>query len=59
MHDHSQHVTQQPSQPESDQQHEQSHTTHRTEQPASDNKAAVVYGWANASTPAGHKALRI
>ena len=58
MHDHSQHVTQQPSQPESDQQHEQSHTTHRIEQPASDNKAAVVYGWANASTPAGHKALQ-
>ncbi|OTG63117.1 copper oxidase [Acinetobacter sp. ANC 3903] len=63
MHDHSQHATQQhtmpqPAKPESDQQHEQSHTTHRTEQLSSDDKIAVVYGWANASTPTGHKALQ-
>lgn len=63
MHSHSQHATQQhampqAAKPESDQQHEPSHTTHRTAQPSSDNKAPVVYGWANASTPAGHKALQ-
>ncbi len=58
MHDHSQHMTQPSAQPEADQQHKQSHTTHRTEQPSSDDKASVVYGWANASTPAGHKALQ-
>ena len=63
MQEHSQHVTQQhampqAAKPESDQPYEQSHTTHRTEQPASDNKVAVVYGWGNASTPAGHKALQ-
>ncbi|OTG68430.1 copper oxidase [Acinetobacter sp. ANC 4218] len=63
IHDHSQHATQQyampqPAKPESDQQHEQSHTTHLIEQPSSDNKAPVVYGWANASTPIGHKALQ-
>lgn len=63
MHDHSQDATQQyaippAAKPESDQQHEQSHTTHLIEQPSSDNKAPVVYGWANASTPTGHKALQ-
>lgn len=63
MQEHSQHATQQhampqPVKPESDQQHEQSHTTHPTEQPSSDNKAPMVYGWANASTPTGHKALQ-
>ncbi len=63
MQEHSQHATQQhampqPAKPESDQPHEQSHTMHRTAHPASDNQAAVVYGWANASTPAGHKALQ-
>lgn len=63
MNDHSQDATQQyaippAAKPESDQQHEQSHTTHLIEQPSSDNKAPVVYGWANASTPTGHKALQ-
>ncbi|MFH7767619.1 copper resistance system multicopper oxidase [Acinetobacter sp. BSP-28] len=56
--EHSQHETQQPTKPESEQQHEQSHVSHRTEQPTSADKAQVVYGWANASTPAGHKALQ-
>ncbi|MCG2609621.1 multicopper oxidase domain-containing protein [Acinetobacter sp. SM34] len=61
MQEHSQHATQQhampqPAKPESEQQ--QTHASHSAVTPSVDHKAPVVYGWANASTPAGHKALQ-
>ena len=56
----SQHATQPSAQPESVQQHEQSHASHSTEKTSLDDKAQaqLVYGWAHASTPTGHKALQ-
>lgn len=58
MQEHSQHATPPSAQPEADQQHKQTHASHSAATPSVDNKTSVVYGWANASTPAGHKALQ-
>ncbi|TCB49627.1 copper resistance system multicopper oxidase [Acinetobacter sp. ANC 4779] len=58
MQEHSQHATQPSAQSESMQKPEQSHASHSTEKTSSDDKAQWVYGWANASTPTGHKALQ-
>ncbi|OTG70694.1 copper oxidase [Acinetobacter sp. ANC 4169] len=56
QHETQQHAMSQPAKPESEQQ--QTHASHSAVTPSLDHKAPVVYGWANASTPAGHKALQ-
>ncbi|OAL76190.1 copper oxidase [Acinetobacter sp. SFB] len=58
MQDHLQQATQPFAQSESEKQPEQSDALHSTEKTSSDDKAQWVYGWANASTPTGHKALQ-
>ena len=55
MNDHSQHQAKPDSKP---QQQQMDHSAHAAAKPTVDDKEQPVYGWANASTPAGHKALQ-
>lgn len=52
--DHSQHQAKSDSTP----QQQMDHSAHAAAKPTVDDKEQLVYGWANASTPAGHKALQ-
>ncbi|MCY1162350.1 Copper resistance protein A [compost metagenome] len=52
--DHSQHQAKSDSTP----QQQMDHSAHVAAKPTVDDKEQPVYGWANASTPAGHKALQ-
>ena len=52
--DHSQHQAKSDSTP----QQQMDHSTHVAAKPTVDDQEQPVYGWANASTPAGHKALQ-
>ncbi|MND28323.1 Copper resistance protein A precursor [compost metagenome] len=52
--DHSQHQAKSDSTP----QLQMDHSAHAAAKPTVDDKEQPVYGWANASTPAGHKALQ-
>ena len=52
--DHSQHQAKSDSTP----QQQMDHSAHAAVKPTVDDKEQPVYGWANASTPAGHKALQ-
>ena len=52
--DHSQHQAKSDSTP----QQQMDHSAHAAAKPTVDDKEQPVYGWANASTPAGHKALQ-
>ena len=52
--DHSQHQAK----PDSTPQQQMDHSAHAAAKPTVDDKEQPVYGWANASTPAGHKALQ-
>ncbi|NNH37891.1 copper resistance system multicopper oxidase [Acinetobacter terrae] len=54
MNDHSQHQAKSDSEP----QQEMNHSAHTSAKPSLNENTQVVYGWANASTPAGHKALQ-
>ena len=54
MNDHSQHQAKSNSTP----QQQMDHSAHAAAKPTVDDKEQPVYGWANASTPAGHKALQ-
>lgn len=54
MNDHSQHQAKSDSTP----QQQMDHSAHAAAKPTVDDKEQPVYGWANASTPAGHKALQ-
>jgi len=52
--DHSQHQAKSDSKP----QQQMDHSAHAAAKPTVDDQGQPVYGWANASTPAGHKALQ-
>jgi CopA family copper-resistance protein len=52
--DHSQHQAKSDSEP----QQGMNHSAHTSAKPSLNENTQVVYGWANASTPAGHKALQ-
>ncbi|OTG98450.1 copper oxidase [Acinetobacter sp. ANC 4654] len=52
--DHSQQQAKSDSKP----QQQMDHSAHVAAKPTGDDKGQLVYGWANASTPAGHKALQ-
>ena len=52
--DHSQHQAKSDSKP----QQQMDHSAHAASKPTVDDQEQLVYGWANASTPAGHKALQ-
>lgn len=52
--DHSQQQAKSDSKP----QQQMDHSAHVAAKPTGDDKEQLVYGWANASTPAGHKALQ-
>lgn len=52
--DHSQHQAKSDSEP----QQGMNHSAHTSVKPSLNENTPVVYGWANASTPAGHKALQ-
>ena len=52
--DHSQHQAKSDSTP----QQQMDHSAHAAAKPTVDDQEQPVYGWANASTPAGHKALQ-
>lgn len=52
--DHSQHQVNSDSTP----QQQMDHSAHAAAKPTVDDQEQPVYGWANASTPAGHKALQ-
>jgi CopA family copper-resistance protein len=54
MNDHSQHQAKSDSEP----QQGMEHSAHTSAKPALNENTQVVYGWANASTPVGHKALQ-
>ncbi len=54
MNDHSQHQAKSDSEP----QQGMNHAAHTSAKPALNENTQVVYGWANASTPAGHKVLQ-
>lgn len=54
MNDHSQHQAKSDSEP----QQGMEHSAHTSAKPSLNENTQVVYGWANASTPAGHKALQ-
>ncbi|OTG65728.1 copper oxidase [Acinetobacter sp. ANC 4470] len=54
VNDHSQHQAKS----DSEQKPQMDHSAHVAVKPTVDDKEQPVYGWANASTPAGHKALQ-
>ncbi|WP_442768325.1 copper resistance system multicopper oxidase [Acinetobacter bohemicus] len=54
MNDHSQHQAKSNSTP----QQQMDHSAHAAAKPTGGDQEQPVYGWANASTPAGHKALQ-